>query len=181
MVSKAKKWFIVSSAACAALSVALCITVTHIAYANEDDSKPCDNRVTISTEMAQVALEDFQSTISSFNQVYNYDWSANYIEYMCDVYLGDDGVWGIYVDLDGDNGYYAMTIDDTGHHWIYDWAAHGDLECVRDYKKNIYFDCWNGYMYKDGFGNYHRFESDNDDDDWDMQIGSSQQTQSVED
>lgn len=167
MVSKAKKWFIASSATCAALSVALCITVTHVAYANENDVKPCDNRVTISTELAQYALENYQTTISDFNRVYNCDWKASSIEYMCDVYLLDDDVWGIFVDLNGNNGYYAIAENKNkaGHYLIYDWAAHGDLDYIRNYKKKIYYESWGGYLYKDSFGRLQKFVPDEIDDD----------------
>lgn len=162
MVSKAKKGLIASSVACVALGVALCVTATHIAYANEDDSKPCVNKVVKSKDEAQYVLRNLKSIVSDSNKTFNVDWAATSVEYICDIRICDmdsddyNYMDGVYVDLDGDNGFFVMT-KRNDIYTTYSWHIRGDLDFLRSANKLTYEPCM-GFTYRDSAGCYREYQ-----------------------
>ena len=74
------------------------------------------------------------------------------------------------MDLDGDNGYMVISTDKK----IYGLETCGDLDYLRGENK-LYFSYIDGFMYKDGNGQYQKYKEDDVDDSWDMKIGSAHQ------
>lgn len=156
MVTRAKKWLIASAVVCVALGVALCVTVTHIAYANKDNSTPCVNKVVKSKELAEYVLQGVKSTVSNYNKTFNVDWAATSVEYICDISIldldADDMQYmdGVYVDLDGDNGYFVMAKRNE-RYTMYSVHIRGDLDFLRSAYKISYEPC-SGFIYMNSNG-----------------------------
>ena len=152
MKTKAKTSLIATSLACVALSSALCMTGgAQSALAEQSDV--ISNESLVACEQALTFVKnDLESIVNGYNRVFDSDWAASEIEYTSTVYILDADAYGIYVDLDGDNGYFVMSTD----YELFGIQTRGDLDYLRGID-NLYYHSDDGFMYIDGSGRYQQF------------------------
>ncbi|MBD5131589.1 MAG: hypothetical protein HDT28_03200 [Clostridiales bacterium] len=155
MKTKVRNGIFIASLACVALSSAVCLTTVNLsASADKESSKSKSNLVLVEQALKTVG-KDLESIVTGYNKVFGTEWAATSIEYSSPVYLIEDDEYGMYLDLDGDNGYTVITMNNK----IYCVHINGDLEYLRGAKK-IYFSYMDGFMYVDDNGQFRKCEQD---------------------
>lgn len=149
MNKKARNGLIITAVTGMALTSVLGVSGGLVALAEENTQ----NNLYECQQLLQTVHNDLSSIVSGYNRVYETDWQASEIEYSTTVYLLNVDEYGVYLDLDGNNGYIVMSTD----HKIYGVETVGDLEYLR-YESNIYYDSTDGFMYE--YGETYRKYSD---------------------
>ncbi|MDE6201744.1 MAG: hypothetical protein K2M47_07740 [Clostridiales bacterium] len=152
MKTKARNSLIATSLACVALSSALCMTGGEHSASAEKYQAELNESLVACQQALKTVRKDLESIVNGYNNVYNSDWTASAIEYTSTVFLLDENEYGIYVDLDGDNGYFIMTPDNK----LYGVHTSGDLDYLRGIK-NLCYHSADGFLYVDGNGDYQKF------------------------
>lgn len=153
MKTKAKTSLIATSLACVALSSALCMTGgMHSALAEQSDVESNENLVACQQVLTFVR-NDLESIVNGYNRVFDSSWAASDIEYTSTVYILDKDKYGIYVDLDGDNGCFVISTDNE----LFGIQTCGDLDYLRGID-NLYYHSDDGFLYVDGSGHYQQFQ-----------------------
>ncbi|MBD5131586.1 MAG: hypothetical protein HDT28_03185 [Clostridiales bacterium] len=158
MKTKVRNGVIAAALAGVALSSALCLTTgNYSALADEVITEPENNLVPVEQALKTVG-NDLESIVTGYNKVFGTEWAATGIEYSSPVYLIEDNEYGMYLDLDADNGYAVMTTNKK----IYRVETNGDLEYLRNVD-DIYFSYMDGFMYIDDNEQFRKYEQNKED------------------
>ena len=116
-------------------------------------------------EIKDYINENFATFVDEYNTAFPEDkFAATGIEYWALIHLVEDDNVGLYLDFDGNNGYFVGT----GDYKIYELQTAGDLPELKE-ETDIYFSYADGFLYLDERGKMQKYSILFEDDEYDLQ------------